>query len=69
MRVKKTQLQSAIIMSKLFSTFASLCVAIAVHGQSLAVFSGDQKVMGSNMEQIDSIVFYADNQGVTPPGY
>lgn len=64
----KTQLQSEIIMSKLFSTFASLCVAIAVHGQSLAVFNGDQKVMGSNMEQIDSIVFYADNQGVTPPG-
>ena len=55
------------IMSKLFSSFALLCIAIAVHGQSLAVFSGDQKVMGSNMEQIDSIVFYADNQGITPP--
>ncbi len=54
-------------MSKLFSTFVSLCIAIAVHGQSLAVFSGDQKMMGSNMEQIDSIVFYADNQGIAPP--
>ena len=54
-------------MSKLFFTFASLCIAIAVHGQSLAVFSGDQKMMGSNMEQIDSIVFYADNQGIIPP--
>ena len=54
-------------MSKLFSTFALLCIAIAVYGQSLAVFSGDQKVMGSNMEQIDSIVFYADNQGAIPP--
>lgn len=54
-------------MSKLFFTFASLCIAITVHGQSLAVFSGDQKMMGSNMEQIDSIVFYADNQGITPP--
>lgn len=54
-------------MNKIFITIAVLCISFASNAQSFAVFSGDKKLTGNNIELVDSIVFYTDNQGVTPP--
>ncbi len=54
-------------MNKLFTLLSVSFLAAGAYGQSVAVFSGNTKVMASNTQAIDSIVFYADNQTITPP--
>ncbi len=46
-----------------------LCLFCAISGycQSVALYQGGEKLVGLSNESVDSIVFYTDNQGITPP--
>lgn len=45
-----------------------LCLFCAISGycQSVALYQGGEKLVGLSNESVDSIVFYTDNQGITP---
>lgn len=53
-------------MTKILIPLCLFC-AISGYGQSVALYQGGEKLVGLSNESVDSIVFYTDNQGITPP--